>query len=172
MALNDLWKKFISDNGDTDEDANAYYRPRQKMGSQSLVDEPDDDAFRAPKMRTSASRIPTANDYDDMLGDDDDAYTAPASKPRFKRVVATDLKSAERAVELICQNFIVLINTESMTQAKLIPFRCYIAGAVQALGAHITPLDDDNVFVSVEPFDATPYLPTQDDTAEQQGDLI
>ena len=172
MALNDLWKKFISDNGES-EDESSYYRPRQKMGSTpSLVDEPDDDAFRAPKTRTAPSRAPIANDYDALLDDEDDAYAAPASKPRFKRVVATDLKSAEHASDLVCQKFIVLINTESMSDAKLVPFRCYIAGAVQALKAHITPLDDENVFVSIEPFDATPYLPAQDDTAEQQDDLI
>ena len=172
MALNDLWKKFIRDDEIVDGDDATYYRPRQKMGTPSLVDEPDDDAFRAPKMRTAATRVPTANDFDTLLDEEDDAYAAPASKPRFKRVLATDLKSAEHAIDLVCSKFIVLLNTEGLSDSKLVPFRCYIAGAVQALNAHITPLDDDNVFISIEPFDATPYLPTQDDTAEQEDDLI
>jgi hypothetical protein len=173
MALNDLWKKFIRDDEVVDGDDAAYYRPRQKTGAPTLVDEPDDDTFRTPKMRTAATRMPTANnDYDALLDDEDDTYAAPASKPRFKRVIATDLKSAEHVIDLVCSKFIVLVNTEDMADSKLVPFRCYIAGAVQALGAHITPLDDENVFISIEPFDATPYLPAQDETAEQADDLI
>ncbi len=172
MALNDLWKKFIRDDEVVDGDDDTYYRPRQKNNVPSLVDEPDDDTFRAPKTRTSASRMPTANDYDALLDDEDDSYAAPASKPRFKRVMATDLKSAEHIIDLVCRKFIVLVNTEGVTEGKLVPFRCYIAGAVQALNAHITPLDDENVFISIEPFDATPYLPAQDETAEQADDLI
>lgn len=172
MALNDLWKKFIRDDEVVDGDDDTYYRPRQKTGAPTLVDEPDDDAFRAPKAKASSPRLQKANNYDDLLDDEDDTYAAPASKPRFKRVMATDLKSAEHAIDLVCRKFIVLVNTEGVADSKLVPFRCYIAGAVQALKAHITPLDDENVFISIDPFDATPYLPAQDDTAEQEDDLI
>ena len=172
MALNDLWKKFIKDEEADNEENATYYRPHKKNAAPSLVDEPDDDAFRAPKTRTGASRVATANDYDDLSDDINDVYedSASVSKPRFKRVMATDLKSAEHAIDLVLRKYVVLINTEGVTDAKLVPFRCYIAGAVQALGAHITPLDDENVFVSIEPFDATPYLPhdEQDDLQEQQ----
>lgn len=173
MALNDLWKKFIRDDepADNDEDA-SYYRPRKKDAAPSLVDEPDDDAFRAPKTRTGASRMATANDYDDLIDLEDDSYNNTVSKPRFKRVMATDLKSAEHAIDLVLRKYVVLINTEEVADAKLVPFRCYIAGAVQALNAHITPLDDENVFVSIEPFDATPYLPAQDESEELEDDLI
>ena len=170
MALNDLWKKFIRDDAaDMDDDAD-YYRPRKKNTPPSLVDEPDDDAFRSTKTRLGASRLARANDYDDMLDEDDD-YGAPVS-PRFKRVMATGIKSAEHAIDLVCQKYVVLINTEQVSDAVLVPFRCYIAGAAQALGAHINPLDDENVFVSIEPFDITPYLPAEDDMAEQDDDLI
>lgn len=169
MALNDLWKKFIKDEDADMEDEADYYRPRKKAAAPSLIDEPDDDAFRAPKTRTGASRMARANDYDDIL--DDDSYTAP-SAPRFKRVMATNLNSAKHAIDLVCQKYIVLINTEGVADETLVPFRCYIAGAAQALGAHINPLDDENVFVSIEPFDITPYLPAQDDLAEQEDDLI
>jgi hypothetical protein len=167
MALNDLWKKFIRD--EETEDEADYYRPRKKAAAPSLIDEPDDDAFRAPKTRTGASRMARANDFDDIL--DDDSYTA-ASAPRFKRVMATNLNSAKHAIDLVCQKYIVLINTEGVADDALVPFRCYVAGAVQALNAHINPLDDENVFVSIEPFDITPYLPAQDDLAEQEDDLI
>ena len=169
MALNDLWKKFIRDEDADMEDEGDYYRPRKKMTAPSLIDEPDDDAFRAPKTRTGASRMARANDFDDIL--DDDTYTAPAA-PRFKRVMATGINSAKHAIDLVCQKYVVLVNTEGVADDALVPFRCYIAGAVQALNAHINPLDDENVFVSIEPFDITPYLPAQDDLAEQEDDLI
>ena len=172
MALNDFIKKLIKE--EEEDESATYYRPRKKNEAPSLVDEPDDDAFRAPKTRTGASRVAAANDYDDLSDDINDVYadSASVSKPRFKKVMATDLKAAEHAIDLVMRKYVVLVNTEGVADAKLVPFRCYIAGAVQALGAHITPLDDENVFVSIEPFDATPYLPTQDDTAEQQDDLI
>jgi|GEM_PF-2529150 len=174
MALNDLWKKFIKDDESESDESATYYRPRKKATAPSLVDEPDDDAFRAPKTRTGASRVATSNDYDDLSDEVDDVYDdgASASKPRFKRVMATDLKSAEHAIDLVLRKYVVLVNTEGVSDAKLVPFRCYIAGAVQALGAHITPLDDENVFVSIEPFDATPYLPAQDETEELEDDFI
>ena len=174
MALNDLWKKFIKDDEVEDDESATYYRPHKKNEAPSLVDEPDDDAFRAPKTRTGSTRMATANDYDDLSDDIDEVYadSASTSKPRFKRVMATDLKSAEHAIDLVCRKYVVLVNTEEVADAKLIPFRCYIAGAVQALNAHITPLDDENVFVSIEPFDATPYLPAQNETEELEDDFI
>ena len=170
MALNDLWKKFIRDDAaDMDDDAD-YYRPRKKNTPPSLVDEPDDDAFRSTKTRLGASRLARANDYDDMLDEDDD-YGAPVS-PRFKRVMVTNIKTAEHAVDLIVSKYVVLVNTEQASDEMLVAVRCYIAGAIRALGAHITPLDDENSFISVEPFDATPYLPAQDEAGETEEDLI
>ncbi len=169
MALSDLWKKFIRDDAPADDGEDSYYRPRKKADAPSLIDEPDDDAFRAPKTRTGASRYARGNDYDDELGFEDTAY---ASKPRFKRVAVSTIKTAEHAIDLVCQNYIVLVNTEQVSDEMLTPIRCYIAGAVRALNAHITALDDENVFVSIEPFDATPYMPAQDDLAEQENDLI
>ena len=69
---------------------------------------------------------------------------------------------------------LLLKNTEQVPDEILAPFRCYLAGAIRALDAHITALDDENVFISIEPFDATPYLPhdEQDDLEEQEDDLI
>ena len=171
MALNDLWKKFIRDDEvDPDVDdgmSTSFYKPRQKPAAASLIDEPDDDIFAA-KPGTSARMM---DEYDD-LGDEDPDESL--GKPRFKRVAATGIKSAEHAVDLVKRKFVVLVNTEAVSDETLTAFRCYLAGAVRALDAHVTPLDDENVFVSIEPFDATPYLPhdEQDELEEQEDDLI
>ena len=169
MALNDLWKKFIRDEDENAEESETYYRPRKKAQAPSLVDEPDDDMFRTPSARTSRM----ANDYDDAdLGIEEPGDST--GKPRFKRVLATGIKSAEHAVDLVCRKYVVLVNTEDVPDEALTPVRCYLAGAIQALDAHITPLDDENFFISIEPFDATPYLPhdEQDALDEQEDDLI
>ena len=165
MSLNDLWKKFIRDEEETEEDA-VYYRPRKKQETATLIDEPDDDMFRSPK--GAAARM--ADDYDDF----GDELGEGTGKPRFKRVAAVGIKSAQHAVDLICRKYVVLVNTEQVPDEALTPVRCYLAGAIRALGAHITPLDDENSFISIEPFDATPYLPRdeQDELLEQQDDLI
>ncbi len=168
MALSELWKKFIRDEEPADDDA-SYYRPRKKANAPSLIDDPDDDTFRARGKRVGASRAAQANDYDDELSYDD-GYE-PVGKPRFKKVTATGIKSAEHVVDLVLEKFVVLVNTRNVPDTSLSAFRCYIAGAVRALGAHITPLDDENVFVSIAPFDASPYMPA-DDTAAQDDDLI
>lgn len=166
MSLNDLWKKFIRDEDEMEDEETVYYRPRKKQEAATLIDEPDDDMFRSPK--GGAARL--VEDYDEF-GDELDDSTG---KPRFKRVAATGIKSAEHAVDLICRKYVVLVNTEQVPDEALTPVRCYLAGAIRALGAHITPLDDENSFISIEPFDATPYLPhdEQDDLQEQQDDLI
>ena len=169
MSLNDLWKKFIRDEDENMDGEDAvYYRPRKRAEAATLVDEPDDDMFRTPKSRVAAR---VADSYDDLGEEDFDDSTG---KPRFKRVTATGIKSAEHAVDLICRKYVVLVNTEEVSDEALTPFRCYLAGAVRALDAHVTPLDDENVFISIEPFDATPYLPhdEQDTLEEQEDDLI
>ncbi len=170
MSLNDLWKKFIRDeetDADTDDTVN-YYKPRKRAVPATLVDEPDDDIFSAPAARRAGRPV---DDYDDP---DDTDPDEGAGKPRFKRVAATGIKSAEHAVDLMCRKYVVLVNTEKVADEALAPFRCYLAGAIRALDAHITALDDENVFISIEPFDATPYLPhdEQDELEEQEDDLI
>ncbi len=171
MAFNDLWKKFIRDEEvDTDmEDSARFYTPRKKATTASLVDEPDDDIFAASPKTRNTGRM--TDDYDDLGEEDPDESLG---KPRFKRVTATGIKSAEHAVDLVKRKYIVLVNTEGVSDETLVGFRCYLAGAIRALDAHITPLDDENVFISIEPFDATPYLPhdEQDEMEEQEDDLI
>lgn len=171
MALNDLWKKFIRDDEPTEDEDASYYRPHKKNEAPSLIDEPDDDAFRAPKMRTGAVRMANDNDYDDLI-DEEPAFGQAPAKPRFKRVMVTNIKTAEHAVDLVVSKYVVLVNTEQASDDMLLPVRCYMAGAIRALGAHITPLDDENSFISIEPFDATPYLPAQDEAGETEEDLI
>ena len=170
MSLNDLWKKFIRDEEtevDADETVN-YYKPRKRAMPATLVDDPDDDIFSSSASRNAKG---LTDDYDDL---DDTDPDEGAGKPRFKRVAATGIKSAEHAGDLMCRKFVVLVNTEQVPDEVLAPFRCYLAGAIRALDAHITALDDENVFISIEPFDATPYLPhdEQDDLEEQEDDLI
>ncbi|MBO5898091.1 MAG: hypothetical protein J6R04_03675 [Clostridia bacterium] len=173
MAINDIWKKFVREDEtaeDTDDGAN-YYVPRKKAEPASLIDEPDDDLFTVPAKTASRPAARAADDYDDLGEDDPDE---PAGKPRFKRVAATGIKSAEHAVDLICRKYVVLINTSSVPKEALVNVQCYLAGAIRALDAHITPLDESNYFVSIESFDASPYLPheEQDVLDEQEGDLI
>ena len=170
MSLNDLWKKFIRDeeaDADTDDTA-TYYKPRKRAVPATLYDEPDDDAFSTQAPRRA---VRLTDDYDDL---DDTDPDEGAGKPRFKRVAATGIKSAEHAVDLMCHKYVVLVNTEQVPDEALVPVRCYLAGAIRALDAHITALDDENVFISIEPFDATPYLPRdeQDVLEEQEDDLI
>ena len=169
MGLNDFWKKFIRDEEPEGDDDVVYYRPRKKAEPATMVDEPDDDMFRSP-VAPAATRI--VDEYDDLGEEDPDE--APVGKPRFKRVAATGIKSAEHAVDLVKRKFVVLVNTEEVADDVLTAFRCYLAGAVRALDAHVTPLDDENVFVSIEPFDASPYLPHDEQEAyeEQEDDLI
>jgi hypothetical protein len=173
MAINDIWKKFVREDEtaeDTDDGAN-YYVPRKKAEPASLIDEPDDDLFAAPTKTAGRPAARVADDYDDLGEDDPDE---PAGKPRFKRVAATGIKSAEHAVDLMCRKYVVLVHTDEVPDEALTPVRCYLAGAIRALDAHITALDDENVFISIEPFDATPYLPRdeQDEMEEQEDDLI
>ena len=178
MAINDIWKKFVREDEaveDTD-DSDNYYVPRKKAESATLIDEPDDDLFAAPAAkpvtpRPAARPAAVNNDYDDFGEDDPDE---PAGKPRFKRVAATGIKSAEHAVDLIRSKFVVLINTEAVPDEAMVNVQCYLAGAIRALDANITPLDESNYFVSIAPFDASPYLPHDESAAleEQEDDLI
>jgi hypothetical protein len=170
MTLNEIWKKFIRDeenDNDTDDTA-SYYKPRKRAVPATLVDEPDDDIFSSPASRT-VGRM--SDEYDDL---DDTDPDEGAGKPRFKRVAATGIKSAEHAVDLMCRKYVVLVNTDEVPDEALSPVHCYLAGAIRALDSHITALDDENVFISIEPFDATPYLPRdeQDEMEEQEDDLI
>jgi hypothetical protein len=170
MTLNEIWKKFIRDeenDNDTDDTA-SYYKPRKRAVPATLVDEPDDDIFSSSASRTIGRM---SDEYDDL---DDTDPDEGAGKPRFKRVAATGIKSAEHAVDLMCRKYVVLVNTDEVPDEALTPVRCYLAGAIRALDAHITALDDENVFISIEPFDATPYLPRdeQDEMEEQEDDLI
>lgn len=177
MAINDIWKKFVREEETAEEidDDASYYVPRKKAEPATLVDEPDDDLFALPsKSAPRPAARPTApvnDDYDDLGEDDPDE---PAGKPRFKRVAATGIKSAEHAVDLIRSKFVVLINTDAVPAEAMVNVQCYLAGAIRALNANITPLDESNYFVSIEPFDASPYLPHDENDAleEQEDDLI
>ncbi len=172
MAISDILKKFVRADETTEEDDGArYYRPRQKAAPATLVDEPDDDMFVGAPQRTATRNARVNDDYDDLEGDDPDEIIG---KPRFKRVLATGVKSVEQAVDLVKRKYVVLINVDAVSADSLVNVQFYLAGAIHALEAHVTPLDETNYFVSIEPFDASPYLPhdEQDLLEEQEGDLI
>ena len=172
MAITDIWKKFIRPEDAIDEeDGTTYYRPRQKTAPATIIDEPDDDDLFTAAKKTSARAAAQVSDDYDLDGEDPDESIG---KPRFKRVAVKGVKSAEHAVDLVLRKFVVLVNVDEVPADKLTNVQFYLAGAIHALDAHITPLDDTNYFVSIEPFDATPYLPhdEQDLLDEQDGDLI
>lgn len=172
MALNDLWRKFIRDNDDDEfGESVQLYQPNRKPAAAPAVDEPDNDFFTSTSSTTARrpQGRPT-DDYDELDEEDPDTVAAP----RIKQISATGLGSADRVVELIKRNFVVLVNTENVPDELLTNFQCYLAGAIRALDATTTPIDDFNVFISIVPFDATPFLPNdeQDELEEQEDDLI
>ena len=171
MAITDILKKIVRTEDTIEEDGANYYRPRQKAAPATIIDEPDDDLFTAAKKTSARAAVRAADDYDDLDGDDPDELIG---KPRFKRVMATGVKSAEHAVDLALRKYVVLVNVDSVPADALANVQFYLAGAIHALDAHVTPLDDTNYFISLEPFDASPYLPhdEQDSLEEQEDDLI
>ena len=87
------------------------------------------------------------------------APEAPAEqKPRFKKVSAVRIQSGEQIVSLAKEGYIVVVDTSAMAPAILPKLRYYLAGAMFAMNAHITPVDE-NVFVfSVEEFDIKAFV--------------
>ena len=56
------------------------------------------------------------------------------------------------------QGYIVVVDTSAVEASALLKLRCYLAGAMYALNAHIVPVDG-NVFVfSVEEFDVQEFI--------------
>lgn len=79
-------------------------------------------------------------------------------KPRFKKVSAVRIQSGEQIVSLAKEGYIVVVDTSAMAPAILPKLRYYLAGAMFAMNAHITPVDE-NVFVfSVEEFDIKAFV--------------
>ena len=79
-------------------------------------------------------------------------------KPRFKKVSAVRIQSGEQIVSLAKEGYIVVVDTSAMAPAILPKLRYYLAGAMFAMSAHITPVDE-NVFVfSVEEFDIKAFV--------------
>lgn len=163
MASNSFWKKFIRNiSGVENEDDEAEYYHPPKAGEKDSVEEPEEKLFRrGPQAEPSRTKT---EEPEDFLEDE-----IPSKQPKFKRVVATGLKSAEHVVDLAMEKYVVLVNTENVKEEVLPGFRCYLAGAVRAMKGHIQPIDDENVFISREEFDVTPFLPKEEN---EEDDLI
>ena len=93
-----------------------------------------------------------------VVADEDTVIVPAPQKPRFKKVTATRLQSGEQIVALAKDGNIVVADTSAMDDAALTKLRCYLAGAVFALDAHITPVDDDTFIFSLEEFDPEAFV--------------
>lgn len=158
MGLSDFFKKFVRDDLDGDDEADTIYHPFGRNHRSGVASEEEPEEQKPQMVRRPAA--PTPDEEDE-----------PAETTRCKRVAATGIKSAEHAVDLLCRRYVVLVNTEAVKDETLPVFRAYLAGAVRAVHGHINPIDDENVFISIEDFDVTPYLP-REGSEETEEDLI
>ncbi len=159
MGLSDFFKKFVRDDLEDDE-ADTIYHPFGRNNRSGAAEEEEPEEQKPQMVRRSATPAPAAEEPEET-----------ENVTRCKRVVATGIKSAEHAVDLLCRRYVVLVNTEAVKDEVLSAFYAYLAGAVRAVHGHINPIDDDNVFISIEDFDVTPYLP-REDAEETEEDLI
>jgi FtsZ-interacting cell division protein YlmF len=88
------------------------------------------------------------------------APAAPAEepKPRFKKVSATRFQAGEQIVALAKEGYIVVVDTSAVEASALLKLRCYLAGAMYALNAHITPVDGNMFVFSIEEFDVQAFV--------------
>ena len=87
------------------------------------------------------------------------AQEAPAAqKPRFKKVSAVRIQSGEQIVSLAKEGYVVVVDTSAMAPATLPKLRYYLAGAMYALNAHITPVDENIFIFSIEEFDIKAFV--------------
>ena len=86
------------------------------------------------------------------------AAPAEEPKPRFKKVSATRFQAGEQIVALAKEGYIVVVDTSAVEASALLKLRCYLAGAMYALNAHITPVDGNMFVFSVEEFDVQAFV--------------
>ena len=163
MGLKDFLKKVI-DVYDDDTmaadgfDDDAVYTPKANADDE-LADAPTP-VRPAPARPAAAPAAPKAEPAA--------AEPAPAApvqveveapkKYRFKRLIATRLKSAEQSINLAKDGCIVIVDTTALAPAVLENMQYYLAGAVYALGAHIYPVQENMFIFSIEEFDVEAYM--------------
>ncbi len=79
-------------------------------------------------------------------------------KLRFKKVSATRFQSGEQIVSLAKEGYVVVVDTSAVESSALLKLRCYLAGAMYALNAHITPVDGNLFVFSIEEFDLQAFV--------------
>lgn len=79
-------------------------------------------------------------------------------KTYFKKVSATRIQSGEQIVALAKEGYVVVVDTSAIAPAVLPKLRYYLAGAMFALDAHITPVDENIFIFSIEEFDIKAFV--------------
>ena len=152
MSIKNLFQKILDGYEDTvsadDFDDEPVYTP--KSGNDEKLVDASRSSIR-PVRATPKAAAPAAPV-------EEKAAPAEEKKPRFKKVSATRFQSGEQIVSLAKQGYIVVVDTSAVEASALLKLRCYLAGAMYALNAHIVPVDG-NVFVfSVEEFDVQEFV--------------
>ena len=158
MGLKDFLKKVIDVYDDDTMAADGYdddtvYTPKSNADDE-LAEAPAP-ARPVPARPAAAPEAPAA----------EEAPAAPVQieveepkKPRFKKLIATRLKSAEQAITLAKEGNIVIVDTTAVAPNVLANMQFYLAGAVYALGAHIYPLQENLFIFSIEEFDVAAFM--------------
>ena len=153
MSIKSLFQKILDGYEDTvpsdDFDDEPIYTP--KNGEDELVEVSGGvRPVRRPAAAPAAPAAPVAPVVTPIK--------VAQSKPRFKKVSATRIQSGEQIVSLAKEGYIVVVDTASMAPAALPKLRYYLAGAMYALGAHITPVDENVFIFSMEEFDIKAFV--------------
>jgi FtsZ-interacting cell division protein YlmF len=161
MGLKDLLKKVIDVYDDDTMAADGFdddtvYTPKANADDE-LADAPVRPAPARPAAAPAAPTTESAVEEPAPVAPVQVEVEAP-KKPRFKKLIATRLKSAEQAIALAKEGFIVVVDATALAPNVLENMQYYLAGAVYALGAHIYPVQE-NIFVfSIEEFDAEAFM--------------
>ncbi|MBQ7338189.1 MAG: cell division protein SepF [Clostridia bacterium] len=157
MSIKNLFQKILDGYEDTvptdDFDDEPIYTP--KSGSDDELVEVNKGGVRPVRRPAAAAQKAPAT-----------AAPAPAAKeapveekkPRFKKVGATRIQSGEQIISLAKEGYVVVVDTSAMAPAVLPKLRYYLAGAMYALDAHISPVDENVFIFSIEEFDVKAFV--------------
>ena len=159
MSLKDIFKKLIDGYDDTVpmddfDDDEPVYMPKNAENQANAAHAP----VRPTPVRRQAAPAPATNESPDFVKPQPVATAAP-KKSNFKRLIATRLKSAEQAITLAKEGYVVVVDTTALSDEVLANLQYYLAGAVFALGAHIYPVQEGIFLFSIEEFDINALTP-------------
>jgi FtsZ-interacting cell division protein YlmF len=154
MNIKSLFQKILDGYEDTvpsdDFDDEPIYTP--KNGADDEVVEMNRSGVRP--VRRPAKAQPAAQ----PVADDEAEVSVKENKPRFKKVTPVRIQSGEQIVSLAKEGYVVVVDTSSLAPAMQPKLRYYLAGAMFALNAHITPVDESVFIFSVEEFDIQAFV--------------